>query len=334
MTDSSTSFHKILLATDFSDAAVMPTESAAKIAQRCEAKLTIAHVVPDAATTLAVSAYDAGAVWTPTLEDMDRLQKDLCDGAEERLRRLASQLHNGFDIETSVLIGAPYVSIVETVRQNGFDLVVAGTRGMSAIKRIFVGSTATRLARACPAPVWIARREWPDHAPTILATVDFSPVSEQVVSVSASLAAALGAQLHVLHVYDNAEFYASPTLSEKTRGEFGRYRRRARSKAFARLEHLLDSQSVDHTSATFRVAQGTPYQAIKSVARQLDASLVVMGSVGRRGVSALLIGNTAEKILHALDRSLLVIKPVEAVATADEASERYSADEAEPVYQR
>lgn len=311
MIETLTSFHNILLATDFSDAAAIPVNTAVTIARRCDAKLTVAHVVPDAATSLAVSAYDAGAVWAPTIEDLSRLQKDLSQGANERLSEMVSEMRDGLDLDTKVLVGAPYYSIIEFVKERGFDLVVVGTRGISAMKRLFVGSTATRLARACPAPVWIARREWPDSAPAILAAVDLSPVSERVVSVSASLSAALGAQLHILHVYDTSELYASPTISDETRAELSHYRRHARSEAFGRLEQLLDSQSIDHASATFRVAQGTPYQVIKATARRLDASLVVMGSVGRRGISALLIGNTAEKILHALDRSLLVIKPAE-----------------------
>ncbi|HEX7378593.1 MAG TPA: universal stress protein [Pirellulales bacterium] len=309
MNRSSMSFQNILLATDFSDVAEVALQSAVKIARRCEAKLTIAHVVPDAVTALAVSAPEV--VWAPTVEDVARLQKDLCEGAEERLCNLAAEVHRGLDLDTTVLIGAPYFSIIESVKQNGFDLVMVGTRGMSAVKRLFVGSTATRLARACPAPVWIARREWPEDRATILAAVDLSPVSERVVRVAASLAAALGARLHVLNVYDTAELYGAPTISDEVRAEFHWHRRRARREAFDRLEQLLAALSIDDGTATFHVSQGNAYQVIKSTARRLDAGLVVMGSIGRRGLSALLIGNTAEKVLHALDRSLLIVKPAE-----------------------
>lgn len=161
----------------------------------------------------------------------------------------------------------------------------------------------------CPVPVWVARGGLPDKTQTVLAAVDFSPVSERIVAVSASVASALNARLHVLHVYDTNELYGAPTISDETRAEFSYYRRRVRREAFGRLEQLVESKAADHGTATFHVAQGNPYQVINSTARRLEVSLVVMGSVGRRGLSALLIGNTAEKVLHTLDRSLLVIKP-------------------------
>ena len=43
--------------------------------------------------------------------------------------------------------------------------------------------------------------------------------------------------------------------------------------------------------------------------RRLDADLLVMGTVGRSGIPGLLIGNTAEDVLNAVDCSLLAVKP-------------------------
>ncbi len=322
MTKLSKCFENILVATDFSDAAGAAVDTAVPIARRCGAKLTFAHVVPDAAASLAMANYGdgGGPLWVPTPEDAARLQNELREGAEQRLRKLVLEMRTGgLDLATEVLTGEPYESIIEAVKQKGIDLVVVGTRGMSAIKRVFVGSTATRLARMCPVPVWVARGGLPDNAQTVLAAVDFSPVSERIVSVSASMAAALNARLHVLHVYDTNELYGAPTISDETRAEFSYYRRRARREAFGRLERLVESQAADHGTATFHVAQGTAHRVINSTARRLDAGLVVMGSVGRRGLSAFFIGNTAEKVLHTLHRSLLVIKPLEFEAKSPKA---------------
>ena len=57
MTDSSNCFQNILLATDFSDAAAVAVDCAVKIARRCGAKLTVAHVVSDILASLAVSDF-------------------------------------------------------------------------------------------------------------------------------------------------------------------------------------------------------------------------------------------------------------------------------------
>jgi len=45
------------------------------------------------------------------------------------------------------------------------------------------------------------------------------------------------------------------------------------------------------------------------MARQLDADLVVMGTVGRSGIAGLFIGNTAEMVLEQVQCSVLAIKP-------------------------
>ena len=48
---------------------------------------------------------------------------------------------------------------------------------------------------------------------------------------------------------------------------------------------------------------------IGATAKQLTVDLIVMGSVGRSGLTGLLIGNTAEKTLHASEHSVLIVKP-------------------------
>jgi nucleotide-binding universal stress UspA family protein len=48
---------------------------------------------------------------------------------------------------------------------------------------------------------------------------------------------------------------------------------------------------------------------VHRVAGRIDASLIVMGSVGRAGVPGFFIGNTAEKVLRSCDRSILTVKP-------------------------
>ena len=50
-------------------------------------------------------------------------------------------------------------------------------------------------------------------------------------------------------------------------------------------------------------------RVINSRAAKVRAQIVVMGTVGRKGVKARLIGNTAEKVLDHLKTDVLAIKP-------------------------
>lgn len=55
------------------------------------------------------------------------------------------------------------------------------------------------------------------------------------------------------------------------------------------------------------VRLGKPWQVIKTLAHELDASCIVVGSAGRKGIAGKLIGNTAEKVIHSAQTDLLVI---------------------------
>lgn len=48
---------------------------------------------------------------------------------------------------------------------------------------------------------------------------------------------------------------------------------------------------------------------LPEIAEQLDAELILLGSLGRTGWSAALIGNTAEQVVDGLHCDLLVLKP-------------------------
>lgn len=301
-------FHNILVVTDFSPSAAVALETGLSLAAHCGAKLTVAHAIRD--VSVAFAMLDYGTAWQAAPEDLNRLQDELRQDAERQLESLiAEHRPAGVEIAAEVLVGTPFNAVIDAVKKQGFDLVIAGTRGMSAVKRVFVGSTATRLARACQVPVWIARHGLLGEAQSILVPLDFSPISDQLLATAGMIAQATHAKLHLLHVYDVEELYGVPPISDDTRAELSYYRRRARRLALEKLEQSLDTMGLDHGTATLHVTQGAPHQVINSTARKLDVGLIVMGSVGRSGLSGMLIGNTAEKILHTSDRSLLVVKP-------------------------
>jgi universal stress protein E len=57
------------------------------------------------------------------------------------------------------------------------------------------------------------------------------------------------------------------------------------------------------------VKEGLPEDVIQSVSNKIDAELVILGTIGRTGLSAALIGNTAEHVIDRLNCDVLAIKP-------------------------
>jgi universal stress protein E len=57
------------------------------------------------------------------------------------------------------------------------------------------------------------------------------------------------------------------------------------------------------------VLEGLPEDIIPALCKEYSADLLVIGSVGRKGLSAALLGNTAELIIDGVECDTLVVKP-------------------------
>lgn len=75
----------------------------------------------------------------------------------------------------------------------------------------------------------------------------------------------------------------------------------------AKLKAFLDEHGV--TCDSISVDAGSPSRVLPSIANKLKADLVVLGSVGRKGVKGILLGNTAEKVMSKLRTDLAVVHP-------------------------
>ena len=71
----------------------------------------------------------------------------------------------------------------------------------------------------------------------------------------------------------------------------------------------LGNNTLDYVKPLTHLVKGSARREIPAFARQIEADLVVMGTVARTGVPGFIIGNTAETILNQIDCSVLAIKP-------------------------
>jgi len=74
-------------------------------------------------------------------------------------------------------------------------------------------------------------------------------------------------------------------------------------------ETKLGSDAVDYLKPKVELLKGKPETEIPKFTDEINASLVVMGTVGRTGIPGLFMGNTTEEILNQLNCSVLAIKP-------------------------
>jgi nucleotide-binding universal stress UspA family protein len=137
----------------------------------------------------------------------------------------------------------------------------------------------------------------------IVAATDFSAPSDRAVEFAAKLAETLNAKLSLVHAFEAPYPYPVPLPAE--------YRQELGAKLESRCAELR--ARVRDVEAILR-EEGAPWNAIVAIAIETGADLIVVGTHGRRGVTHLLLGSVAEKVVR------LSPVPVVTVPSASEAT--------------
>lgn len=305
MTTSKAVFERILVATDFSPFADAALSQAVWLARRCGAELVLAHTVENLRQAAHVLTYQA-KIDLLTAEG-ELFQKEIRSKSDDKLRQQITAANApDLKIRFETLLGEPFIELTHAVQQEGYDLVMCGTRGASAWKQFFVGSTSKRLIRKCPASVWIVKAEHADPPKVILAASDFSEVSRKAVLKGLWLAEQCGAELHLLHVIESKDI--PDDLLETMAG--GRIvQDEITQEATARLHSYLNTLGRDVSRVIPHLAWGHAWQEIARVAKEQNVDLITLGTVGRSGIKGVLLGNTAERVLDTCDCTILTVKP-------------------------
>jgi len=304
-------YRKILVATDFSPCSAAALDQAVWLARQTGAKIVLAHTLPDLRQLVTTLPMEARRDFF--YGDGDLFDKEVRRDSDAKLQQAIGKLDaSEIDIAFETLLGAPYFEITHAVQQEGYDLVLAGTRGLSEWKQFFVGSTARNLIRNCPSSVWIVKGEHRAAPKVVLAATDFSDSSLKAVREGLRVAQLAQSEFHLLHVIEelDEELIKRSPHGSPMRKDINDYARQ-------RLESFVRLLETDPSQVHLHLSLGTGWQVIARTAQQLHADLVVIGTLGRTGMSRLLLGNTAEKVLEMCDSSILTVKPDGFVSPVD-----------------
>jgi nucleotide-binding universal stress UspA family protein len=141
---------------------------------------------------------------------------------------------------------------------------------------------------------------------SILAPTDFSAHSERAVRYACGLAERLGAELHLLHVLSEiVPAGPDPLLMPVMPPE---YYEENEQRAKETLDRLLDPAWGRPTSVVTAVRWGSPVEAIVAYAAEPKLDLVVIATHGRTGLSHVLLGSVAERIVREAPCPVLTIR--------------------------
>jgi len=140
----------------------------------------------------------------------------------------------------------------------------------------------------------------------ILVPVDGSRYSLDAVRLASRMAGFHDAELMILHVIDEFLMDQLTRLAEKKSREDIRDELKESAKGF--LRDMQRQASREAVSSEIRIEEGVPHEIILQKAAGWRADLIVMGKLGRRGITKILLGSVAERVIEFSDIPVLVVK--------------------------
>lgn len=269
--------------------------------------------------TAFVSVYDFSYEMTTMLsgEERESMRQAVIKDRELWLSDyLAAPRAGGINIDVKVVWhNRPFEAVVLAVLEDGYDLVIKGTHDHDVLKSMIFTPTDWHILRKCPCPVLLVKdHDWPQGG-NIIAAVNAGSQQEQhlslnqrVITKAQQMAAMLQANTHLVNAYPGTPVNIAIEIPEFNPQEYNSTMKAHHADAVATL-----AKQYDVAATHSHVLEGMPEDVIPQLAEQLDAEMVVIGTIGRTGLSAAIIGNTAEHVIDRLDCDVLAVKPADFV---------------------
>ncbi|HTN03778.1 universal stress protein [Planctellipticum variicoloris] len=290
----------LLVSDDFSPTTVAAIDQACELASYNKADLTLCAVLEISEQALHLIEIDHLNV-----------KKTVEDNAAEALQRLVAIVkERGLNARTVIRIGRSWEELTREAIEGAHDCVVVGTRERGKASRMLFGSTAQKLIRFCPCPVWIVKPAEVREIREVLVASDLSEAAQSAVQTAVRVAGALNAKLFLVHSleFPFETYLRTAGVSEE---EVVKYRATLHKEANEKLQAQIaatDARTLTQ-GVQIHVLEGTPDDAIPDFVDKHEVDVVVIGTQGRSGISGVLLGNTAERLLPHLHASLVAVKP-------------------------
>ncbi|WP_413113536.1 universal stress protein UspE [Thaumasiovibrio sp. DFM-14] len=298
-------FNKILVVIDPASDHQPALSRALQLSERC----------PNTEITLFLAIYDFSYEMTSMLSADERkaMRTGVIHQREAWLNEVIEEpVSKGQNIKLNVVWhNRPYEAIVVEVITQDYDLVIKATHKHDTLGSIIFTPTDWHLLRKCPCPVLMVKEHsWPENS-KIIAAVNLASedeaheqLNDKIVKEAQGFADMLNSETILLNAYPSTPVNITIELPEFDPAS---YTDAVRGHHLTAMKALRQKHGIDDEST--RVEEGLAEDIIPAVAKELDAELVILGTTGRTGLSAIFIGNTAEHTIDKLDCDLLALKP-------------------------
>ena len=143
---------KVLVAVDGSEYSRYAVEYTSDLLDKSKWEVVVLHVVPS------LEEFGIEGVAPPAL--VEQLLQELRENAKKIVEEAAEVFRQkGFKVETLIKEGHVGKTIIETAKELDVDLIAMGTRGLSGLKALILGSVARYVANHAHCPVLVVRKK-------------------------------------------------------------------------------------------------------------------------------------------------------------------------------
>ncbi len=273
--------------------------------------------------TFFVAIYDFSYDMTSMLSasERDAMRKGVIHQRELWMKKVAEpyQLDNVTINVKVVWHNRPYEAIIAEVFADNYDIVVKGTRKHDVLESVIFTPTDWHLLRKCPCPVLLLKNsDWPKN-PSILASVHVGSenpthleLNDKMIEQLQNLCGRLDATPYLVNAYPVTPANITielPEFDPATYTDAVRGHHLTAMKSLRQKHGFSEEQTI--------VEQGLPEDIIPESVEKLNAAMVILGTTGRTGLSAVFIGNTAEHVIDKIDCDVLALKPAGYISPLD-----------------
>jgi len=247
----------------------------------------------------------------PPVDGDRQAEVESLDLAREKAAAYLAELQkrmilSGCDVPISchVEVGPVVEKLEDHSRSARADLLVLTTHGRGPLQRAWLGSVADTLVRRTPCPILAVRpREGERAEPRevefrhILVTLDGSPESREVLPLARAVAHRFGSRITLLRIIPPPFPLSSPYIPHAAQ-EF-----RGHAAETEAAHAVLEKEAASLAAEGFRVEVESrlgahPAQGILDMAADAGVDLIAMATHGRGGVSRLILGSVADKVIR------------------------------------
>ncbi len=274
---------KILVPTDFHGSADRSIEMAIALAKKFDSEIVLLHVRMD----------------QPGLSEYkEMIEKEV----NRQMVAVSSKIKECGLTKVSQVIrkGSKFSEINQLAEEQDVNIILMGSGEVGSTGKSRIGTTTKRVIETSNKPVWVMTEQSVDSIRTIVCPIDLSAPSRRALANAIHLARYFKAGLTVLHVTESYHDLLDG-LDVKVED--------TRSANENEIANFLKEFDFDGVNWEKKILRGKPaVEILKAIEGHGSETLLVMGTIGRTGLSKFLVGSVTEKVTQALPCSFITMK--------------------------